>query len=144
MQAIDTKQFEAIVRQYQEMQPAATSSDYEAAAITCGFSVGPAGAQLNGWISYYSGPKIEFRMTSIQRFWGIAAATAALPFFLARAPDQLAGKLGRCNVSGSWAAGNLILSVDGKDVTIPMAIPLAAAAALGWGTEGEVVFTLHA
>ncbi len=142
MQALTTQEFEGIVRQYQQQHPqTAQNSDFQEAALTCTFTVGPQGANLQGWISYYDGRKIHFQATKTDSYWGLAAATVAIPFLLARRVEQVSGKIGRFSVHGHWGAGTLTLLVDGKEVTIP-AVPLVATAAFGWGAEGEVVYRL--
>lgn len=143
MQPISTREFEGIVRQYQQLQPAtAQNSEFQEAAITCSFTVGPEGANLSGWISYYDGRKIEFVATKVDSHWGLAAAVGALPLVLARRAEQVGSKTGRFSVNGHWGAGTLTLVVEGREVTIP-AIPIAGTAAFGWGAEGEVRYTLH-
>lgn len=134
---------ETTVKAAMDYQSAA-STGYQNSAVSASCSVGPDGANMQGWITYTeSGKKIHFNLkgkptSSYGLFAGVGAAAliGALP------PEQLAGKVGTFIASGWGGGGQLCLYLDGKP-TLTTCLPMVGTGLFGWRIEGHVAYEVR-
>lgn len=113
---------------------------YTMCALTYSFTVGPQGATLQGWITYYDGTKIGFQASKITAYSGLAANAAASAMISILPPDRIK-KSGTFRTSGfAFVGGSLDILIDGERIT-ESSLPNAPAAMWSWSAEGEVAFT---
>lgn len=121
----------------------APEADYINALVSASFTVGPSGANMQGWITYTeSGAKVHFQLDgSPSSYWGLFAGGGALPLIGALRPETIGGKVGEFEAHGVAGGGALSMKVDGKPV-LTTVLPLAGAGPpfFGWGAKGKVRF----
>ncbi len=143
----EQKQLEQFVSSVQDGQSkvAAAPDNYINALVTAGFTVGPDGANLDGWITYtQSGKKIQFQLDGIPTsYWGLFAGGAPpLPFVGALPPEEIGGKVGEFEARGAFTNGVLVLWFDGRPVfNLPLPLVGAGPPILTWGAKGRVRFS---
>lgn len=72
------QELDAIAKQIRSSNKEAANDSWSDTAITFSFSVGPAGGNLQGWITYYDVSKINFKLKDLQQKTGIAAGTGEI------------------------------------------------------------------
>ncbi len=143
-QAVSQQEVEAFVQGFQKDQESVrkAAAGYQNSAVSASCSVGPDGANMQGWITYTaSGIKIHFEASGKLSFKGLFGGGGALALIGAIDPERLAGKTGRFRASGSSGGGTIELWLDGQPVlTMPIPVVGAGVPFLPWSIEGAVRF----
>ncbi|MEZ4299017.1 MAG: hypothetical protein R3B70_28975 [Polyangiaceae bacterium] len=131
-----------IIKQRASAKSAPATDYVPTTAVTASASVGPDGANAQGYITYLPGVVVEFELLQSRERRGIFAGGAALAVPLsppALSPERLRGKTGNISVFGWGPAGTMIMTVDGVNV-LAIDLLLAGVGLFGWRFEGTVRF----
>ncbi len=117
---------------------------YVNATVTCSLTVGPAGANLQGWITYNDGKlgKVHFISGTIREHAGACAVAAAIP------DAMLVLEPGEIQSHGSFAAsggglivvGGALTLFNADGVVILQGLPLAGTGTPYYEVKGECNF----
>jgi hypothetical protein len=121
--------------------PDTAGESWNDAAVTGSFSFSAGGGNLEGWITFYDGTKVHYKLTGITSKTGSAAGVIAVPLVRFKPASEFAGKAGRFEVSGFMFGGNLYLYCNGVPIT-QAAISVASAAPWDYEMIGTVQYTL--
>jgi hypothetical protein len=115
--------------------------DWCDAAITCAFSfdLTPGTGSADGWISYYDGTKVYYKLTEVTSKGGIAAGIAALPWVTVKPWETFCGKDVQVEINGALFGGEMTLTCDGQ--SIGPVISLLSVAPAGYELVGKMSFT---
>lgn len=129
-----------IAEQIRNSTNEAANDSWSDAALTCSWSVGPSGGNLQGWITYYDGKKIHFELRDVQSKTGTAAGAAAIPWIRVREWSDIQNE-GTFDISGFGLLGaTLHLYANGQPITNPVDIPTTSAAWWDFKLKGTVQY----
>lgn len=132
---------ERTVKSIQESSDSAASMEVAAAAISATLSIGPAGGNLQGWITYLGNQygKIHFKNGKVISHTGLYAGAFAFPAVPVALPNAIIGKKGRVLANGSGPAGVVTLWAGG---TLVGDFPIAGAGLpTNWSFEADMNYT---
>lgn len=128
----------AISKQIKGAANVAAEASWSDAAATFSFSVGPAGGNLQGWITYYDGKKIHFQLDKISQKTGTAAGAGAIAYIRVRDFKEV-GTHGHFKIHGFMLSGSYLqLSFGDQDLTNPKEMFGTSAAPWDFKMSGTV------
>lgn len=138
-----TANLEKAVTSIQSGLESASGIGIAAAAVSATLTIGPAGAHLQGWITYLDGKygKIHFKSKKVHDKSGLFAGAFAFPAWPTLLPDSILGKPGRTKVTGSASSGVVSLFAGGNLIG---AFPVGGAGTpwpFGWSLDAVVDYT---
>jgi hypothetical protein len=140
--AIPVSDLKSIVKMF---QPAtidkAANEIWLDAAVTGSFSFSSGGANSEGWITYYDGTKIYFKVTQMTAQTGTAAGTFALPWVRVRPSGIVLAGSGKLEISGFMFGGTYRLYCSNGQTVFQSDLAVISAAPWDYHLEAGASYT---